>query len=45
MNPLQLIMLLIREAASTVGRGKVVSLDSEPSFTEWKDSEVSSTLW
>lgn len=30
-----------KEAASTVGRGKVISLDSEPSFTEWKDSEVS----
>jgi site-specific DNA-methyltransferase (adenine-specific) len=28
-------------AASTVGRGKAVSLNSEPTFTQWKDSYIS----
>lgn len=27
--------------ASTVGRGKVISLDSEPTFTNWKDTNLS----
>ena len=27
--------------ASTVGRGKTISLDSEPTFTNWKDTNIS----
>lgn len=29
-----------RDAASTVGRGKVISLGCEATFTEWKDSHL-----
>lgn len=29
-----------RGAASTVGRGKIISLNSQPTFTKWKDSHL-----